>query len=335
MSENIKADLLENKIQLPLFDGTTILPTGKYHVSYSEISVHTECSYRHKLQYVDKIVLDHGSIHTEYGRTVHDLLEEFLRDRNSLTPEACVGAQEKFYKLCADLEKETGKPILVEEQVEFGKSIPDVAMAVPEFLDSEFPGWQPVAAEFNLFEPVVGQKNKWFKGFIDSVIKVPRKRPKKIISNDEGEVEISSKPLRFSDMKNFAEQSTEIKKPIVDNINWQYYIFDWKTTGHGWTPDKKRDFNKQLQLILYKHFFCSIFGLDLDDVKCGFVLLKRTKRKSDNSRVELVPVSVGPKTEEKALKVLGNMINQVNSKRTMKNRNSCRYCPYNGTEHCT
>lgn len=113
------------------------------------------------------------------------------------------------------------------------------------------------------------------------------------------------------------------------------FILTHNTTSWGWDAMKKRDFQKQLQLVFYKHYFCRLLGLRLDQVKCGFVLLKRTPRKSDNSRCELVPVSVGPKTEARALEVLNNMINQVASGRAIKNRNSCRFCDYNGTEHCT
>lgn len=106
------------------------------------------------------------------------------------------------------------------------------------------------------------------------------------------------------------------------------------TTSWGWKVEQKRSFEKQMQLILYKHFFCKATGIDLKQVKCGFVLIKRSPR-SDGTRLELVPVSVGPKSIDKALKVLHNMINQVRIGFATKNRKYCKpFCPYAGTRHC-
>ena len=85
--------------------------------------------------------------------------------------------------------------------------------------------------------------------------------------------------------------------------------------------------------MLYKHFFCKMFNLNLDRVKCGFVLLKRTPRKGGD-RCELVKVSVGPVAQAKAVATMHTMINSVMSGRVMKNRNSCRFCEFNNTKHC-
>jgi hypothetical protein len=209
-------------------------------------------------------------------------------------------------------------------------------------------------------ESIEGQTDKKFKGFIDTVIKVPRtarKLSKKPIASD---LEASHRTvMRLSELKALvaAEAQRKQEEVLADDASakkpegvsslslsespsessslYYYYILDWKTTNYGWPPDKKRDFQKQLQLVLYKHFFCKFMNLPLEQVKCGFVLLKRTPRKSDNSRIELVPVSVGPKTQEKGLKIMHDMINQIKTGRTIKNRESCRFCVYNGTMHCT
>lgn len=320
--------LLKNNVQLPLFDSNDAMPTGKHHISFSEINVFQECSYKHKLMYIDKIGSDPGSIHTEYGQVVHDLLESFIHTKQLPTVEQELEAKLDFKARCDRLIENHSVKISNEEIEEFSKSIDGLVEAAAKFLDDMFPGWEPVAAEFNLFESIKGQKNRWFKGFIDSVIRIPRKRKKKVSLNV-----ITENQLRFSDIHSSVIE--EEKKPIINNTDWEYVIIDWKTTGAGWTPDKKRDFNKQLQLVLYKHYFCSIFNLELTDVKCGFVLLKRKIRKSDGSRVEIVPVSVGPITQEKGLKILTNTVKQISAGRVIKNRNSCRYCPYYGTKHCT
>jgi phosphate starvation-inducible PhoH-like protein len=111
------------------------------------------------------------------------------------------------------------------------------------------------------------------------------------------------------------------------------YIVTHNTSDWGWTADKKRDFNKQLQIMLYKIFYCQKMGLDLKDIKCGFVLLKRKPNK-EGSYCEFVPVSVGDKSKERALSIVNSMVNQVKQGRAVKNRWSCRFCRFANTQHC-
>lgn len=319
------------KYQLPLFEDPTLLPTGKSHVSYSEISDWMDCSYRHRLKHIEKINLGKPSIHTEYGQVIHDLLENYILGKNKLEEESIEGARKQFREHCDKLKEEHGVEVSDKDFNDFAASIPEIANAVPEFLNETFPEWTGFAAEHALYESVAGQTNKWFKGYIDTIIRIPKNARKKrgsSLPDSEGK----AVPMRLSELVGQVKTDEE-KQQFGDG--YEFWILDWKTTSWGWDAMKKRDFQKQLQLVFYKHYFCRLLGLRLDQVKCGFVLLKRSPRKSDNSRCELVPVSVGPKTEAKALEVLNNMINQVASGRAIKNRNSCRFCDYNGTEHCT
>lgn len=277
-----------------------LLPTGKNYISYSEINDWLECSYRHKLKYIDKINLDKPNIYTEYGKIIHSYLEEFILNKKYSDLEQI---KTNFRNLLNKL-TEQHQIIYSEKDIEsFSETLIPILEEVPKFLDKEFPGWIGYSSEMSLLEAIDGQNNKLFKGFIDTVIKVPIKKKKR---------------------KNIDEQEQE----------YEYYILDWKTTNFGWLPDKKRDFYKHLQLVLYKYFFHRHSNVPLKHIKCAFVLLKRIPRKSDNSRVELVKVSVGPKTQEKAFKIINDMINQVQAKRFLKNRDSCRYCVYSGTKYC-
>jgi hypothetical protein len=299
---------LETKkhVQLPLFDDTAALPTGKMHISYSELFDHLECSFKHKLKHIDKIDLDGPSIHTEYGQVLHDVLESFLLTKTIPGSTTILEAVLKFKELVAPL-VETGKA-KPEEVEEFAGQMPAMISAVPGWMDETFPGWEPVAAEFYLFEKIKEQtkESRYFKGFIDAVIRVPKKvrKTKKVL---------------------LSEVPTPVEYDIV--------ILDWKTTSWGWPTERKRDFNKQLQLMLYKHFWCEKFGLDLKDVKCGFVLLKRTA-KEGTSPCELVPVSVGPVALARSLQTMNSMINMVRGRRAIKNRYSCRFCQFSNTVHC-
>lgn len=296
-------------VQLPLFDDTAPLPTGKMHISYSELFDWLECSFKHKLKHIDKIDLDGPSIHTEFGQVIHDVLESYLLTKTSPSLDAVSAATAKFRELCAPLvEMGKAKP---EEVDEFTEQMPRMIMSVPPWMDETFPGWEPVAAEFYLFEKIKEQtkESRYFKGFIDAVIRVPKK-------------------VR----KTKKTKGVLLSEALVPT-EYDIVILDWKTTSWGWPTERKRDFNKQLQLMLYKHFWCEKFGIDLQDVKCGFVLLKRTPGK-DTDSCELVPVSFGPVSQEKSIQVMNAMINMVRGRRAIKNRYSCRFCPYANTVHC-
>lgn len=278
--------------QLPLFQDKTILPTGKYHISYSEISDFMECSFRHKLKHVDKINLGGGSIHTAFGKALHEAIEDYLRTKKMKDSKEVVKI---FHQEIMDLHEEARREAM-EAELEFSAVVPDILAQFPEWIDKEFPGWELVEAEHYLFESIKKQTNVHFKGFIDAIIKVPNKRSK---------------------------------------LGYKYVIIDWKTSNWGWKVEQKRDFKKQMQLILYKHYWCTFMNVDIKDVACNFVLLKRTARKSDGSRIEVVPVSVGPKAIENALKKINSAIMQMKRGLITKNRYACKpFCPYANTPWC-
>jgi len=282
-----------------------MLPTGRPHISYSEMHDWIECQWRHKLKYIDKIDLDSESVHTLFGSMIHDALESYVSqpidNRCAIDFEKYenIWLQEAIPNFTAKYEKT--KPELIQEYLksksEFDEAIKPMLLAVPSWLDSQFPNWQIYGAEMKLYESIGSSSKRFFKGFIDCVIKVPNKKK-------QGE--------------------------------FLYYVLDWKTTSWGWSFDKKTSFNKQLQLVLYKHFLSKMGNIPMESIRCGFVLVKRKPPKSNLDAVcELVMVSVGPKTEEKALEIVSRMLMHLNKKLYAKNRMSCKYCKYNMTEHCT
>lgn len=111
------------------------------------------------------------------------------------------------------------------------------------------------------------------------------------------------------------------------------WLIDWKTTSWGWDMRKKTDETVRTQLVLYKTFWSQKMGVDPKDVRCGFVLLKRSAK--PNQHCELVQTSVGEVTSNRSLKVINNMLSSVKKGIALKNRSSCTYCEYHKTEHCT
>jgi PD-(D/E)XK nuclease superfamily protein len=138
---------------------------------------------------------------------------------------------------------------------------------------------------------------------------------------------IEGKPHAF---KGFIDGVIKCKGPKDKDLIW---LLDWKTTGWGWSADKKGDPAVCAQLVLYKSFWSTKTGTDPKAVRCGFVLLKRSAK--PGKHCELVTTSVGEVTTGRALTVINNMLSSVKKGIALKNRNSCTFCDYRGTPHCT
>ena len=273
-----------------------LLPTGKPHVSFSEVKCWKECSWRHKLIHIDKIDMFEPSPYLDFGTAVHEGCETILETRKYDEEKLLNDIEVAWEKYGFDdpdwVAKQPGwyKYAPLEEWKSWAKNM---WKEVPEFLDETFPGWECFKAEEMLYENIEA-KDVSFKGYIDGIIKVPKSRG--------------------------------------DGHN--YWIIDWKTAqSYGWRRQKKQDILMTAQLILYKHFWSRKHSVPLKDIRCGFVLLKRGAK--PGKVCELVTVSVGPKALERALKILNNMIGSVSKKFYLKNRNSCKYCPYESTKYCT
>jgi len=271
-------------------------PTNKPHISFSEVKTWKECSWRHKLVYVDKIDVFEPSPFLDFGTAIHEgcesLVEKKLPDRTKLILDIRNAWEKHGFDDLTWVEKQPGwyKYHHCDEWIDWANNMWD---DVPRFLDEEFPEWETVAAEEELYEEIEDSDIK-FKGFIDAIIKVPKQKGQGFV----------------------------------------YWILDWKTANsYGWRREKKQDILMTAQLILYKHFWARKHDIPLKDVRCGFVLLKRGG--SPGNMCDLVKVSAGPVVMARALKIMRSMLKMVRKKFNLKNRNSCTFCPFKDTEHCT
>lgn len=273
-------------IDASLTNVLSALPTGKTHVSFSELRDWQECTYRHNLKYVKKINLDKPAPVLDFGTAVHASCEDFLRTRK-MNSDIALDLINKSFNEKSSLEEYTDQ--LREQYVGEASSI---LRDVPIFMEETFGDWTFIDAEHLLYERVNERHNQAFKGYIDGIIKSVTNRGK--------------------------EQS---------------WVLDWKTTSWGWSREKKQDPNVARQLVYYKHNWSKKTGTPLKDIRCGFVLLKRTAK--PGTHCELLKISVGDVTLERSEKIVNNMLTSVKRGIAIKNRDSCKYCPYKETEHCT
>jgi len=118
---------------------------------------------------------------------------------------------------------------------------------------------------------------------------------------------------------------------VIKTPDGKYHIIDWKSCSWGWDAQKRSDAMVTYQLTLYKKFFCEKHNIDPEMVETHFGLLKRTAKK-DN--VEIFRVTSGPRKVANATKVLVDSCKSIHTGIKVKNRNSCKGCPFNNTEHC-
>lgn len=272
----------------------------KEHVSFSEIKQWKECSWRHKLTYIDKLSVFEESPHLHYGTIIHDACEQFLKTKIlniEETKNKIISTwsqygfdSEDFIQLQVQRSELQGWKYKHNKLNDWLQWAETSLMSIPNFLDENFPGWEIVSAEEALYEDIEKIPTK-FKGYVDCIIKVPNKD------------------------------------------KFKYWVLDWKTSnGRGWSLEKQRDFNTQSQVILYKYFWGKKNNIDMKNIQCGFVLLKKVKKVGKSC--QLIRVSSGPKNLEKSKKLVRSMIKTVEKQFFLKNRNSCMFCEFKNTDHC-
>jgi ATP-dependent exoDNAse (exonuclease V) beta subunit len=299
----------------------SLLPTNKHHISSSELTTWSQCSWRHRRSQVDKDDRSSPSPVPTFGTAVHEASERFLTT-GVMNADIAHAAIDRLWDRCgfrdpepmfhsanhpdgiirddfADfLKRHDMTPEVARETFKFTSKTQheahrdaDAILAeVPQFMDAAFPNWQFIAAEFKLYEPI-RDTGVNMKGFIDGVIAATGK-------NNRGLV----------------------------------WIIDWKTSAWGWRREKRQDPLVQNQLMLYKRYWlqniaASNPALQSKDVRCGFVILKRSAKPGEHC--ELIPISASDAALERAERRALNMIASVRHSVALKDRTSCLYCEYN------
>ena len=272
----------------------------KEHVSYLEIRQWKECPWRHKLLYLDKLRTFEESPHLHYGTIIHDACEHFLKTK--------------------EVRSEEAKQKIKDAWDEHGFDADDFIQLQTN--RAQLQGWK--------------YKHNKIKDWLDwtdaSLMSIPAFLDETfpgwefVSAEDELYESIEKINTKF---KGYID--CIIKIPYKND--YKYWILDWKTSnGRGWSIDKQRDFLVQAQVILYKHFWGTKNNIDMKKIQCGFILLKKVK--TVGKSCQLIKVSSGPKSLEKANKLVRSMIKTVEKKFYLKNRDSCKFCDFKNTEHC-
>jgi len=138
------------------------------HISFSELKVWNECSWKHKITYIDGIRGFQGNIHTAFGKAVHSTCEKLVE---SNIPNAPEHFQKQFLKELKELPKDINldKKLIDDMRTQGSMLAKEILPALKEYFGS----YELFSVEEKLLEPIEDYKDFNFKGYIDLVVKTP------------------------------------------------------------------------------------------------------------------------------------------------------------------
>jgi predicted RecB family nuclease len=140
------------------------------HISYSELKTWAECSWRHKLEYLEKLKMFKGNEYTSFGKALHSVGEKFVfENTDNESPEDYFELQ--FLNELREL-KFKDKELSLNQNLIFDmrKQGTSLSTKIVPALEDYFDTYEIFSVEEKLYEDIDNSDLK-FKGFIDLVVK--------------------------------------------------------------------------------------------------------------------------------------------------------------------
>lgn len=225
------------------------------NVSYSQLSMYTQCPKKWALNYRDGHKVREQSIHMTFGSALHETLQMYLdvmynksgaeADRIDLEEDF----EERLRNCYADAYKQNNKEHFStpEEIREFYNDGVEIISYLKKNRSKYFSkrGWSLVGCEI----PIV----------LAPSIRLPR-----------------VKYMGFLDVVLYHEDTDK------------FVIIDIKTSTRGWNAKAKKDRSKQHQLVLYKKFFSEQYNVPIDNIEIEFFIVKRKLYESQDYVIKRV-----------------------------------------------
>lgn len=137
------------------------------HISYSELKDWKFCPVYHKLTRIDGIDGFKGNEYTAFGTAMHSVCEKKLM-KEEIDSDFFV---KELRKNISDLPNDIdiNKKLVVDMIGQGKRIIPDIQDALNEYFEE----YEVLAVEMPLYEPIDGEKELKFKGYIDAVVSTP------------------------------------------------------------------------------------------------------------------------------------------------------------------
>ena len=279
-------------------------------ISYSQLSMFSECPLRWKLNYIDKITESEPSIHLLFGTAMHEVIQTWLevmyhdsvKNANKLNLEQRL--HDKMMELFKQGKEEYGKnPCTLEEMREF-------------FQDG-----------VNILDFLKKRRAEYFS-----------KRGYKLIGCEV--------PINVELKKNI-KMIGYLDLVILDEMTNTLKIYDIKTSTMGWNKWMKKDENKTQQLLLYKQFYSKQYNHPIDKIEVEYFIVKRKLYENamfPQKRVQKFSPASGTVSMNKVAKRLNTFLDLAfddKGERISENiiptpsKKACKWCEFKKTEYCS
>jgi len=283
---------------------------AKNKISYSQLSMFSECPLRWKLNYIDDLKVSEPSIHLLFGTAMHEVIQSWLevmyydsvKNADKLNLEQRLH-DKMFEQFQIEKERFGKNPCTLEEMKEFfndGVAILDfVKKKRAEYFSKR--GYKLIGCEVPI--EVDLKKNIKMVGYLDLV--------------------------------------------ILDEISNTLKIYDIKTSTRGWNKWMKKDETKTQQLLLYKQFYSKQYNHPIDKIEVEYFIVKRKlweEAMFPQKRVQKFSPASGKPSMNKVAKRLDNFLeiafddegNRISDNITpTPSKKACKWCEFRKTEYCS
>ena len=279
-------------------------------ISYSQYSQWTNCPYKWKLNYIDKLSEFTDSIHTMFGTSMHEVLQTYLTVMYNDTvkmADALPLSDMLLHRMRTNyvniMKRNGGREFCKQSDME----------------------------EFYQHGLIILE---WFK-----------KKRANYFSKKGYELVGIEVPINY-ELPNKIKFIGYMDVVIYDKVRDRYKIIDIKTSTMGWNKWQKADKNKTDQLLLYKQFYGAEHNISLDKIDVEYFIVKRKLYEGldfPQRRVQTFSPASGKPSVNKVITNLNQFIDESfidgehNVKHTYIKRPSkknCKWCEFNQTKHC-
>ena len=278
-------------------------------ISYSQLSMFSECPLHWKLKYIDDLALQEPSIHLLFGTAMHEVIQTWL--------------EVMYHDSVKNANKLNLEQRLHDKMIEQFK------------IDKEAYGKNPCSIE---------ELREFFQDGCD-ILDFVKKRRADYFSKRGYKLIGCEVPIEV-DLKKNIKMVGYLDIVILDEIHNTLKIYDIKTSTRGWNKWMKKDENKTQQLLLYKQFYSKQYNHPIDKIEVEYFIVKRKLWENamfPQKRVQKFSPASGTVSMNKVAKRLDTFLNEAfteegeykNDMVATPSKKACRWCEFNQTEYCT
>jgi len=275
------------------------------NISYSQLSMYTQCPRKWALQYRDGHKVVEQSIHMTFGTALHETLQMYL----DVMYEKSAAEADRL-----DLEDDFENRLRDIYAVNYKKNKNEhysTPKQLREFYDD---GVEIIRYIKKNRGKYFSKRGWWLVGCEVPIVLAPNPRLPRV------------KYMGFLDVVLYNENTDK------------FVIIDIKTSTKGWGPKERKDKSKQHQLVLYKKFFAEQYNVDVKNIDVEFFIVRRKLWESDDfviKRVQQFRPPSGKTSINRATEKLNEFLDNCFTKDGFNEKdmpaltnNNCKWCPY-------